>query len=90
MTVEKFAKVEEWGAKFRSSHAGVSRIPGRQTRSHVLRVGHPDAECPRLERSVLLDDRRPYTSYRELLEKTNWDKIGVVNGVARDHAARIA
>jgi hypothetical protein len=25
-----------------------------------------------------------YTSYRELLEKTNWDAIGVVDGVARD------
>jgi predicted ABC-type transport system involved in lysophospholipase L1 biosynthesis ATPase subunit len=25
-----------------------------------------------------------YASYRELLEKTDWDKIGVVNGVARD------
>jgi hypothetical protein len=25
-----------------------------------------------------------YTSYREMLEKTNWDKIGVANGKARD------
>jgi len=25
-----------------------------------------------------------YKSYQDLLEKTNWDKVGVVNGVARD------
>ena len=25
-----------------------------------------------------------YTSYRELLEKTDWNKLGVVDGVARD------
>jgi hypothetical protein len=25
-----------------------------------------------------------YASYEDLLEKTNWDKLGVVDGVARD------
>ena len=85
LTTEKFAKVEEWGAKF--------PIFGTPVYLEFL-AGKRDLTCSAWAiptRNVrgwkgpcyLMTDGH-YISYRELLEKTDWDKIGVVNGVARD------
>jgi MoaA/NifB/PqqE/SkfB family radical SAM enzyme len=85
LTTEKFAKVEEWGAKF--------PIFGTPVYLEFL-AGKRDLTCSAWAiptRNVrgwkgpcyLMTDGH-YTSYRELLEKTDWDKIGVVDGVARD------
>ena len=85
LTIEKFAKVEEWGAKF--------PIFGTPVYLEFL-AGKRDLTCSAWAiptRNVrgwkgpcyLMTDGH-YASYRELLEKTNWDKIGVVDGVARD------
>jgi len=85
MTVEKFAKIEEWGQKF--------PIFGTPVYLEFL-AGKRDLTCSAWAiptRNVrgwkgpcyLMTDGH-YASYREMLEKTNWDKIGVVGGVARD------
>lgn len=85
MTIEKFAKVEEWGEKY--------PIFGTPVYLEFL-AGKRDLTCSAWAiptRNVrgwkgpcyLMTDGH-YTSYREMLEKTNWDKVGVVNGVARD------
>jgi MoaA/NifB/PqqE/SkfB family radical SAM enzyme len=85
LTIEKFAKVEEWGAKF--------PIFGTPVYLEFL-AGKRDLTCSAWAiptRNVrgwkgpcYLMTNGHYTSYREMLEKTNWDKVGVVNGVARD------
>jgi MoaA/NifB/PqqE/SkfB family radical SAM enzyme len=85
MTVEKFSRIEEWGRKF--------PIFGTPVYLEFL-AGKRDLTCSAWAiptRNVrgwkgpcyLMTDGH-YTSYNELLEKTNWDKIGVVDGVARD------
>ena len=86
MTIEKFTKIEEWMQRLHDlRHAGLSRISRRQTRPDLHRLGDPDPQHPRLERPVLPDDRRPlFAATQEMLEKVQWDKYGVVDGVARD------
>jgi len=85
LTVEKFARIEEWGRKF--------PIFGTPVYLEFL-AGKRDLTCSAWAiptRNVrgwkgpcyLMTDGH-YGSYRELLEKTDWSKIGVVNGIARD------
>jgi hypothetical protein len=85
MTVEKFAKAEEWGRKF--------PIFGTPVYLEFL-AGKRDLTCSAWAiptRNVrgwkgpcyLMTDGH-YSSYSELLEKTDWSKLGVVDGVARD------
>ena len=85
LTVEKFARVEEWAAKF--------PILGTPVYLEFL-AGKRDLTCSAWAiptRNIrgwkgpcyLMTDGH-YRSYRELLEKTDWDAIGVVDGVARD------
>jgi MoaA/NifB/PqqE/SkfB family radical SAM enzyme len=85
LTIEKFANVEEWGRKY--------PIFGTPVYLEFL-AGKRDLTCSAWAiptRNVrgwkgpcyLMTDGH-YTSYNELLEKTNWDAIGVVAGVARD------
>jgi MoaA/NifB/PqqE/SkfB family radical SAM enzyme len=84
-TIEKFAAAEEWGRKFpifgtpiyleflagrRDLTCSAWAIPTRNVRGWK-------APC------YLMTDGH-YASYRELLEKTDWDKYGVVDGEARD------
>jgi len=85
LTIQKFAKVEEWGRLF--------PILGTPVYLEFL-AGKRDLTCsawaiPTRNIRVwkgpcyLMTDGH-YKSYQELLEKTNWDKVGVVNGEARD------
>jgi hopanoid biosynthesis associated radical SAM protein HpnH len=85
MTIEKFSRIEEWGRKF--------PIFGTPVYLEFL-AGKRDLTCSAWAiptRNVmgwkgpcyLMTDGH-YRSYRELLEKTDWNKIGVVNGTARD------
>jgi len=84
-TREKFKDIREWGQKYtlfgtpvyfdflaggRDLTCSAWAIPTRNVRGWK-------APC------YLMTDGH-YTSYRELLEKTDWDKYGVVDGVARD------
>jgi len=85
LTIEKFANVEEWGRKY--------PIFGTPVYLEFL-AGKRDLTCSAWAiptRNIrgwkgpcyLMTDGH-YRSYAELLEKTNWDAIGVVDGVARD------
>jgi MoaA/NifB/PqqE/SkfB family radical SAM enzyme len=85
LTVEKFSRIEEWGRKF--------PIFGTPVYLEFL-AGKRDLTCSAWAiptRNVrgwkgpcyLMTDGH-YGSYRELLEKTDWTKVGVVDGVARD------
>jgi len=84
-TIEKFAAAEEWGRKF--------PIFGTPIYLEFL-AGHRDLTCSAWAiptRNVrgwkapcyLMTDGH-YATYRELLEKTDWDKYGVIDGEARD------
>jgi len=85
MTQEKFKDIREWGEKYtlfgtpiyldflagqRDLTCSAWAIPTRNVRGWK-------APC------YLMTDGH-YRSYRELLEKTDWEKYGVVDGVARD------
>jgi MoaA/NifB/PqqE/SkfB family radical SAM enzyme len=85
MTIEKFKKIEEWMGKYtlfgtpiyfeflagkRDLSCSAWAIPTRNIRGWK-------GPC------YLMTDAH-YSSYAELLEKVEWDKYGVVNGVARD------
>lgn len=84
-TREKFARAVEWGAKY--------PILGTPLYLEFL-AGRRDLTCSAWAiptRNVrgwkgpcyLMTDGH-YPSYRDLLEKTDWSRLGVVNGVARD------
>jgi MoaA/NifB/PqqE/SkfB family radical SAM enzyme len=85
MTIQKFRKVEEWMNRYtffgtpvyfeflagkRDLTCSAWAIPTRNIRGWK-------GPC------YLMTDEH-YSSYAELLEKTEWDRYGVVNGVARD------
>lgn len=85
MTVQKFAKIEEWLNRYtffgtpiyfeflagkRDLTCSAWAIPTRNIRGWK-------GPC------YLMTDAH-YSSYAELLERVQWDKYGVVNGVARD------
>ncbi len=86
MTIQKFQKIEEWMNRYtlfgtpiyfeflagkRDLTCSAWAIPTRNIRGWK-------GPC------YLMTDAH-YSSYAEMLEKVQWDKYGVVNGVARDH-----
>jgi hypothetical protein len=71
-------------------HAGLPGISGRQARADLHGLGDSHPQHSGLEGAVLPDDRRALSTYREMLEKVDWEKYGVVDGVARDRVARTA
>ena len=57
MTIDKFAKLEEWCRKLTFFGTPIYfRISLRQARSHVLCLGNPHPQHPRLEGPMLFDD----------------------------------
>tara|TARA_A100001037_G_C15131725_1_gene629000 strand:- start:1260 stop:2615 length:1356 start_codon:yes stop_codon:yes gene_type:complete len=85
MTVEKFSKIEEWGEKF--------TIFGTPVYQEFL-AGKRDLTCTAWAiptRNIagwkapcyLMTDGH-YPSYHEMLETVDWDRYGVVDGIARD------
>ena len=85
MTIQKFQKIEEWIQRY--------TFFGTPVYFEFL-AGHRDLTCSAWAiptRNIrgwkgpcyLMTDAH-YSSYAELLEKTEWDRYGVVNGVARD------
>ncbi|MEY2546854.1 MAG: hypothetical protein QOG48_1971 [Verrucomicrobiota bacterium] len=85
MTVEKFSKIEEWMQKY--------TLFGTPVYFEFL-AGHRDLTCSAWAiptRNIrgwkgpcyLMTDAH-YSSYDELLQKVEWEKYGVVDGVARD------
>jgi len=85
MTRQKFAKIQEWGQRF--------TIIGTTVYQEFL-AGKRDLTCTPWAiptRNIrgwkapcyLMTDGH-YAGYREMLEKVEWNKYGVVDGVARD------
>jgi len=85
MTIQKFKKIEEWMAKY--------TLLGTPIYFEFL-AGKRDLTCSAWAiptRNIrgwkgpcyLMTDAH-YSSYAELLEKVQWEKYGVVNGVAKD------
>jgi MoaA/NifB/PqqE/SkfB family radical SAM enzyme len=85
MTVEKFSKIEKWMNDY--------TLFGTPVYFEFL-AGHRDLTCSAWAiptRNIrgwkgpcyLMTDAH-YSTYAELLEKVQWDKYGVVDGVARD------
>jgi MoaA/NifB/PqqE/SkfB family radical SAM enzyme len=85
MTREKFAKIEEWGKRFT-----IFGTPGYQE----FLAGKRELTCTAWAiptRNIkgwkapcyLMTDGH-YAGYQEMLDKVDWEKYGVVNGVARD------
>jgi MoaA/NifB/PqqE/SkfB family radical SAM enzyme len=85
MTREKFAKMEEWGDRF--------TIIGTRVYQEFL-AGKRDLTCTAWAiptRNIrgwkapcyLMTDGH-YNGYQEMLDKVDWNKYGVVDGVARD------
>ena len=86
MTIAKFAKIQEWGEKF--------TIFGTPVYQEFL-AGKRDLTCTAWAiptRNIagwkapcyLMTDGH-YPTYQEMLDQVDWEKYGVVNGVARDH-----
>ena len=92
LTVKKFAKMEEWMAKYtffgtpvyfeflagkRDLTCSAWAIPTRN-------MGGWKAPCYFMTDKVGTNGTGHYSSYAELLEHVDWNKYGVVDGVARD------
>jgi hopanoid biosynthesis associated radical SAM protein HpnH len=85
MTREKFAKIQEWSQRFtifgtpvyQEFLAGKRELTCTAWAIPTRNIAGWKAPC------YLMTDGH-YSSYREMLEKVNWDKYGVVDGVARD------
>lgn len=85
MTREKFARIEEWGRRFtifgtpvyQEFLAGKRELTCTAWAIPTRNIRGWKAPC------YLMTDGH-YPSYKELLEKVDWNKYGVVNGVVRD------
>ena len=85
MTREKFRKIEEWGRKFtifgtpvyQEFLAGKRELTCTAWAIPTRNIKGWKAPC------YLMTDGH-YAGYQEMLEKVDWNKYGVVDGVARD------
>jgi hopanoid biosynthesis associated radical SAM protein HpnH len=85
MTRQKFAKILDWGREFtifgtpvyQEFLAGKRELTCTAWAIPTYNIRGWKAPC------YLMTDAH-YPSYAEMLEKVDWDKYGVVNGVARD------
>ena len=85
MTREKFAKIQEWGEQFtifgtpvyQEFLAGKRELTCTAWAIPTRNVRGWKAPC------YLMTDGH-YNGYQEMLQKVQWDKYGVVDGVARD------
>jgi MoaA/NifB/PqqE/SkfB family radical SAM enzyme len=85
MTIAKFAKIEEWGRDFtifgtpvyQEFLAGKRELTCTAWAIPTRNIRGWKAPC------YLMTDGH-YPTYREMLEKVDWNKYGVVKGVARD------
>ncbi|MBI3851334.1 MAG: adenosyl-hopene transferase HpnH [Verrucomicrobia bacterium] len=85
MTRQKFAKIQEWGERFtifgtpvyQEFLAGKRELTCTAWAIPTRNIKGWKAPC------YLMTDGH-YAGYHEMLEKVDWDKYGVVDGVARD------
>jgi Domain of unknown function (DUF3463). len=84
MTVQKFRKIENWMNRYAFFGTPVYLNFCWQTRPDLFGLGNSHAKHPWLEGSLLFDDRRPFLDLRGAAGTDDWNRYGVVNGVARD------
>ena len=85
MTIQKFAKIQEWGERFtifgtpvyQEFLAGKRELTCTAWAIPTRNVKGWKAPC------YLMTDGH-YARYQEMLDQVDWNKYGVVNGVARD------
>jgi len=85
MTIQKFAKIQEWGERFtifgtpvyQEFLAGKRELTCTAWAIPTRNVKGWKAPC------YLMTDGH-YPRYQEMLDQVDWNKYGVVNGVARD------
>jgi MoaA/NifB/PqqE/SkfB family radical SAM enzyme len=85
MTREKFAKIQEWGERFtifgtpvyQEFLAGKRELTCTAWAIPTRNIRGWKAPC------YLMTDGH-YSTYQEMLQKVDWNKYGVVNGIARD------
>jgi hopanoid biosynthesis associated radical SAM protein HpnH len=85
MTIKKFAKIQEWGERFtifgtpvyQEFLAGKRELTCTAWAIPTRNVKGWKAPC------YLMTDGH-YERYQEMLDKVDWNKYGVVNGMARD------
>ena len=84
-TREKFAKAEEWGSKFPifGTPVYLEFLAGKRELT-CSAWAIPTRNVKGWKGPCYLMTDGHYSSYRELLERTDWSKLGVVDGVARD------
>ena len=86
MTREKFAKIEEWGKRFTIFGTVVYQefLAGKRELT-CTPWAIPTRNIKGWKAPCYVMTNGHYPTYREMLERVDWDKYGVVDGVARDH-----
>ncbi len=86
MTIEKFARIREWGRRFTIFGTPVYQefLAGRRELTCTA-WAIPTRNIAGWKAPCYLMTDGHYPTYREMLDKVDWNKYGVVNGVARDH-----
>jgi len=90
MTIAKFAKIEEWGKAFvifgtpvyQEFLAGKRELTCTAWAIPTYNIKGWKAPCYLM--TDTLHSAGHYPTYQEMLAKVNWERYGVVNGVARD------
>jgi MoaA/NifB/PqqE/SkfB family radical SAM enzyme len=85
MTREKFAKIQEWGERFTIFGTPVYQefLSGKRELTCTA-WAIPTRNIKGWKAPCYLMTDGHYQGYQEMLDKVEWDKYGVVNGVARD------
>jgi hopanoid biosynthesis associated radical SAM protein HpnH len=90
MTIEKFAKIEEWGKAFTIFGTPVYQefLAGKReltcTAWAIPTYNVQGWKAPCYLMTDTLHSAGHYPTYQEMLTQVDWDRYGVVNGVARD------
>src|SRR6266850_191950 len=85
MTREKFAKIQEWGQRFTLFGTTVYQefLAGKRELTCTA-WAIPTRNVKGWKAPCYLMTEGHYPRYQEMLDKVDWNKYGVVNGVARD------
>jgi len=85
MTREKFAKIQEWGERFTIFGTPVYQefLSGKRELTCTA-WAIPTRNIKGWKAPCYLMTDGHYTRYQEMLEQVDWNKYGVVDGVARD------
>jgi len=90
MTIAKFAKIEEWGKAFTIFGTPVYQefLAGKRdltcTAWAIPTYNIQGWKAPCYLMTDTIHSAGHYPTYQEMLTKVNWERYGVVNGVARD------